>query len=470
MRSFTSNTSQLLQGFLFDKSSHVLQIGPCDGELTRYLGEYFQSVVCLEPDTDSASKSQSYEKHMENVSVICAPFQGTTFRETFDIIFSIGSIDCCNNGNMDDGSLRKAFMSASELLKPDGVFILAINAQHLGYKRIKELLAQQFHDIRYYYPIPEFSAPACILSEELLNRARLDELVAGFLSKGNILSDESPAMADSDDEQGLFRMIDTLFVVAGKQSTQSVRADWLAIMYAKQRIPSLQTVTRIYEDDNGALRVNKTPRYHTGPVHLSKLTLHPLDSPWIDGISLHQQILMNCSEQGMTLEDIFSPCKIWIDTMRDLCVTKGEDLWIDGRYIDSIWKNCMIVDSQCRFFDYEWEWNESIPFRPFLIRALMYFLSDAKLLDAPASSINFKPVWRLCVDIAGMFGIRLQIRDFAACIALEGELQKIVTNTPRIKTDISLVLFLVSIVSAGKWPEWRSGLGLKTRKQDVDLE
>jgi len=428
MKSLNLSADQLLQCFEFDSNSDVLQIGCCNAELTRFLGEYFQSVVCLEQDT--------------------------TLEKLFDIIFCIGSIEhFCDNAGKDEDSLRKAFMKASELLKQDGVCVFALNVNPLGHKRIKEILEQQFREVRYYYPFPDYRMPARILSEKLLGRAGLEELVSGHLPGGNKSPEATSVMVENGYDHDLSQIAETMLVIAGKKSTQSVRADWLGIMYANQRIQILQTVTKIYEDNKGLLRVKKEPRYGKGPVHMKKLTLHPLDSPWIDGISLHQQMLVISSGQNLTLKDIFSPCQIWIDTIRDLCVKEGEDLWIDGRYIDTIWKNCIIADSQCRFFDNEWEWYKKIPFKSFFIRALMYFLSDVKLLDVPAHSLSFKPIWLLCIDIADIFDIRLNIKDFIGFIRLEGELQKIVTDTPKIKTTASLLNMLVSKIKISSLPE-----------------
>ncbi len=452
MKSLKFSADELLQCFEFDSNSDVLQIGCCNAELTRFLGEHFQSVVCLEQDRSSTSKVQADAKLMENVTIVRTPLHDKSLEKHFDIIFCIGSIEhLFDNAGKNEDSLRKAFMKASELLKPDGVCVFALNVNPLGHKTIKEILEQQFCEVRYYYPFPDYRMPARILSEKLLGRARLEELVAGFLPGGDKNIELKPVLTESGCRRELSEVTGSLFVIAGRESTQSIRADWLGIMYANQRIPILQTVTKIYEDSKGLLRVNKEPRHGTGPVHMQKLILHPLDSPWIDGISLNQQMLMLCSGQKRTLEDIFSPCQIWIDTIRDLCVGEGEELWIDGRYIDNIWKNCIIVDSQCRFFDNEWEWYKQIPFRSFLIRALMYFLSDVKLLDVPAPSLSFIPIWRLCVDIAGIFNIRLKIKDFMGFIRLEGELQKIVTDTPQIKTTVSLLNLLVSKIKTSNY-------------------
>lgn len=463
--------SRILQEFEFNRDGHVLQIGYGSGELTEFLVERFQSVICLEPDRETALHARKCTKHIDKVSIVSASQLDIADRENFDFIFSFGTTEyLIGNTGTDGNSWKDAVSKMAHMLKPDGILIMAMQKGSMGYMEIKEHLAQNFSEVRWYYPFPDLCSPSLVLSGELFCKAEIGELVGGSLPVDRRYgyrkwSDPSSEMTVQDDHE-LFHVADDILLVAGKKTTSQVTADWLGIMFANKRIPALQTVTKIYEDDAGSLRVQKSPRFCSGSVHAGKIILHPIDSAWINGITLHHQLLLSCRDQQASLGEIFSPCRVWIDKIRDLCIGESENLWLEGRYIDNIWKNCIIVDSHCRFFDDEWEWVDRIPLRLFVIRSLVYFLFDVKGLNDKGSAFASKTMWGLCVDIARGFGISLNKRDAAAFIRLESDLQKTVTGTPRIKTAIFLMHFLISKTSKNLLlPGWFHNMICKRRAQ-----
>ena len=125
----TRKRAHLLRGFDFDKSKKVLEVGCGCGAITRFLGEIFDEVVAVEGSITRAKLARLRTKNMENVSILCAPFQDIKFKERFDIIFCIGVFEYSNvfvNASDPYEAILKYFY---DILTPDGVLVLAIENQ-----------------------------------------------------------------------------------------------------------------------------------------------------------------------------------------------------------------------------------------------------------------------------------------------------------------------------------------------------
>ena len=84
----STRRAQLLKGFDYDRSGNVLEIGCGCGAITRFLGERFDSVISIEGSLTRARLARKRTTDMDNVSILCAPFQDLSFTIQFDIIFT----------------------------------------------------------------------------------------------------------------------------------------------------------------------------------------------------------------------------------------------------------------------------------------------------------------------------------------------------------------------------------------------
>ena len=121
--------AQLLSGFDFDRNLRVLEVGSGCGAITRYLGETFDSVTCIEGSLRRARISRLRTHDLPGVSILCAPFQDVRFSTKFDVVFCIGVyeysssfVDCADPYD----SVLRYFR---DVLSPTGVVVLAIENQ-----------------------------------------------------------------------------------------------------------------------------------------------------------------------------------------------------------------------------------------------------------------------------------------------------------------------------------------------------
>ena len=492
----STRRAQLLKGFQYNRNGNILEIGCGCGAITRFLGERFDSIISIEGSMNRAQLARKRTKDMDNVSILCAPFQDISFKKKFDIVFCIGVLEYAGTYVDSDDPYQDILNECSNILKPDGVLVLALENQFglkyffssredhtglkleglegyprsgnrvrtFGYKEIKDRLLVNFNDIHFYFPYPDYKIPSGVISEQLFEKASVAELIGGFPPRDYWGDRKSPVdlkliLMELEKNKKLAFFADSFLIHAAKQPIKSIRTDWLGIMYSDKRIPKLQMVTKIVEDEKGSLFVDKYSPNTRGIVRKDKLNLHPGKYPWLEGVSLHMQILRQCKDQNASLEDIFALGAVWVDEMRKHCVCIKEELWLDGRYIDDIWQNCIIRGNECYFFDNEWEWENKIPFNVFLIRSLVYFLGDVLRLNNPGPALTKKNMLILCNDIVGIWGVSLQYKDFIKFIKFESEFQRIVIGTKKIDTALSLCHFFLKIKFRGK--RFSEGMYLK---------
>jgi len=473
--------SQLLKGFTYNREGNILEIGCGCGAITRFLGERFDSVISIEKNMILAQLARKRTKGMNNVSILCSPFQDISFKIKFDIIFCIGMLEYAGI-YLDGVDPYQEFLSAcSRILKPEGVLVLALENEYglkyvlpgkephsglrlkgmkkssrdgseekaYGYQEIKDRLLVDFQHIHFYFPYPDYRLPSCILSEQLLEKTNVAELIGGFAPSdywGDKRSsvDMKLLVMELQKNKEIEYLADSFLIHASKQPIKSIRSDWLGIIYSDKRVPSLQTETKIVEDEKGSLTVMKSPKIKK-IEHKENLILHPGKYPWLEGMSLHIQILKLCKDQKATLREIFTLCLVWINEMKRQCFSTKGTLWLDGRYIDNIWRNCIVRDNKCYFFDNEWEWNKPILFNVFLIRSIVYFLGDVMLLTNPGPAIAQKNMLVLCNNIARILGVTLTYKDYIQFVIFESKFQRIVLETKQRSTALSLCKFFLRL-------------------------
>jgi len=112
---------------------------------------------------------------------------------------------------------------------------------------------------------------------------------------------------------------------------------------------------------------------------------------------------------------IIEPARVWFDELRNAS-GQGTEPMVPGDRLDSIWRNCFVVDGRCKYIDREWAWTEPLPLSLVVARGLYYFAQS--LRDAPALNprIARMRVGRMITAAAEVFGLTLgdnQLRELA---------------------------------------------------------
>jgi SAM-dependent methyltransferase len=453
--------SQLLKGFNIDKSKRVLEVGCGCGAITRFLGEKFDEVVAVEGSIIRADLARMRTKELDNVTILCAPFQDIKFKEPFDIIFCIGVFEYSNIFVESEDPFNYILKYFSDILKADGEIVIAIENQFglkyfssskedhtevmydglegyhrfpgkektFGYNELKWLIERYFNSIEFYFPYPDYKTPSCILSEKFLCKFNTGELSGNFHASRFLDSlesnfDEKLVLIELGKNKMLPFFSNSFLIVAGKQSIHSMKLNCLGLIF-NNRVKKFQTETIFKEKGDGGIIVDKTLPNGLNTVEDDLVVLHKVQSDWIEGLTLHGQILQRVKDRESTVENIFALSKIWIEKLRSLSKEVNGDYYLEGKYLDCLWSNSFIIDGDCKFIDLEWEWQEKIKLNVLLIRNLYIFLIDISSMTDLNPALKKKSRYALIKRISQKLGVEIKKSDFQEFCELEARFDHI---------------------------------------------
>ena len=324
-----------------------------------------------------------------------------------------------------------------------------------GYDELKERLAKFFHTIEFYFPYPDYKIPECILSEKLFSKIKAGELIGNFKSQDYRSNqkpyfDEKLVLLELEKNNKLPFFSNSFLVLAGKSDYLSISLRNLGIIYNSDRIKIFNTITEIFEDAVGCIRVKKLLHNDIDSVKMGPLTLNVSSSNWIDSFSIQTQLLMRIKEKDIAFEELLFPCKIWLNKLISIAKKEGNTYVVDGIYLDCTWKNSYIKDGNCIFIDLEWEWKESINVNILLLRSISIYLNDAMQMKDVCPLFATKSPRYLMVMIAKYLGIIINNNNIIDYIKLESKLNKIVYGH-KYSRFISISLNSILIGIPMKW-------------------
>jgi 2-polyprenyl-3-methyl-5-hydroxy-6-metoxy-1,4-benzoquinol methylase len=471
--------SQLLRGFNYDSSKKILEVGCGCGAITRFLGENFDDVVAIEGSSARAGIARLRTRDQDNVSIVCAPFQKIEFREKFDIIFCIGVFEYSNMFVSSHDPYKSILEYFHEILSPGGEVIIAIenqfglkyfssaaedhsgvmfdglegytrfnnrNAKTFGYTELTNLLRNKFNAVDFYFPYPDYKMPSCLLSEEFLQKKNCGELVGVFRDKSLLdqpksMFDERLVLLELQKNNMLSFFSNSFLVIAGKQNIVT-NLKQLGFIYSDSRTEKFQTVTKFTENEDGKIVARKTPLSGENIVSTEQITLHSCESPWIDGLSIHTQLLTRVKDQGLNIKELFEPCEIWKKRVQSMAVSENGILRIEGKYIDCIWQNSFVYGDECFFIDQEWEWHNRFDIKRLVIKSIYEFLNDIQDLNDVNPQLKSNSKQNLIIRIADVLGVRVSNKDVYEFCVMEAEMAEIINGKDKKKILLHLKLDL----------------------------
>jgi SAM-dependent methyltransferase len=472
----TTKRAQLLSGFNFDRTLKVLEVGCGCGAITRHLGESFDNVVSIEGSLSRARLAKLRTRDLPSVSIICAPFQEIRFSQKFDVIFVIGVFEYSASfveGSDPYDSVLKYF---ADILTPDGMVVLAIENQfglkyfngcyedHLdkpfvgleGYHRqqarvrtfgkaeLENRIKRHFPEVRFFYPYPDYKLPDCVLSAEFLASGRGGEFVSQMKSR-NYSGAVQPLWSESATTLELARndmlefFANSFLVIAGRGDLSRFRFDQLAILYSSGRKSKFSTITRVVQGADEDWNVVKRTR-QSGTIGLGSLKMVETVSLWMTTQSLQTQVRLRAMSNDLLVDEIFSPCRSWVDYLTREAVLQDGVRMLNGAFVDSIWQNVYFEGESVRLVDQEWVWPTDIPLNQILIRGIYYFFAGAPPLG---SALGIRSGRRLIERVGGVLGLSFKSEDFDAFVEMEAELQSVVFGTDKRKQRAYLRWFLL---------------------------
>jgi len=452
--------AQLLSGFTFDRKKRVLEVGCGCGAITRFLGETFDEVVSVEGSYERARIARLRTHGMENVSIVCAPFQDLEFEETFDIVFCIGVLEYAGNFIQSSDPYGSVLEYFSRILSREGVLVIAIENQFglkyfsgapedhtgipfdglegyhtktpgprtFGYRELKDRLDVYFPEKEFYFPFPDYKLPSCIVAEKMISKVKTGELIGQFMTRNyltrkKMLFDEKSVLLEMEKNGMLHFFANSFLVLAGKAEISSVTPDWRGVVFGENRSKLFSGVTKFFENGEGRISVVKSTSRGEESIKAGKVIQHSGVSEWIDGRSLQFQVEDMARNRDISFEALLAPARPWFERLVSLGFDKEGRKHVNGEHMDIIWRNCFIKDGQCSFIDKEWAWDGDIPLKVIFIRSLFYFLRDIRFITAPAACLRGKSLKGLISKAARYYEIRLTGKDFSEFISIEMDLQ-----------------------------------------------
>ncbi len=456
----TRKRAQLLSGFQFDRKMSVLEVGCGCGAITRFLGENFDQVVSVEGSRSRARLARLRTKDLDNVSIICAPFQDIKFSKKFDIIFCIGVFEYSGAFVAGDDPYDEALRYFKKMLNPNGLLVIAIENQfglkyfscaredHIGtmfeglegYHRrplkvrtfgkgeLQTRMQRYFSNIEFYYPYPDYKLPECVLSTPFVESGRAGELISQMKSRDysgpmHRYWDEAATTLELDRNGMLPFFANSFIVVAGLNEVNRMRFPQLGILYSPNRQPRFTTLTRVLGVANGEMRVVKEQISGSPEAESGRLILRQQQGPWIDSLSLQTQLQIKARMGRLSLADVFAPCKPWLAKLQSEGINRGGQCFLDGDHIDSIWSNIYMSGDECQIIDREYVWRDPLSLNVVVIRAIYNFLEKLDYSLPIADALKARSGRSLIANIATTIGVRLTAEDFDQFIDVETEFQ-----------------------------------------------
>jgi hypothetical protein len=496
----TPKRSQLLSGFEFDRKARVLEIGGGCGAITRYLGETFDQVVSVEGEINRARIARMRTRDLPNVSIVCAPFQDTVFREKFDIVFCIGVLEY--SGAFINGAdpFNKVIDYFSDITTDGGSVVVAIENQfglkyfsgadedHLavrfagleGYPATRQgvrtfgkfeleaMLKRRFANVEFYYPYPDYKVPDAVLSQKFLDSGLAGDLVAQIRSR-NYSGDYRPlwreaAVASELNRNRALHFFSNSFLVFAGKSARRGRFDQLGVMFSTDRKERYATVTRIIAVGNGNVVAAKTPIHDAPDNPGAAIRLRATQSRWVSGSSIFTEVVKRAEVVSYALDEIFEPARIWVANLRETSTHQAPGAVVPATMIDNIWTNSFVRNGECHFIDQEWEWRAPVKLNTLVIRAIYHCLDKGADVFERRSGFSDRSGRKIITSIARAIGVELTDSDFADFVDIEAEIQADVFGVdPKITTRY-LRLYLIDRKLLRFAASWRNHLASSARR------
>jgi len=401
----------LLEGFQFDTSASVLEVGCGCGAITRYLGETFDQVFSVEGSLRRAEIAALRTDDLESVQVLAAPFHTLQFKKKFDLIVCVGVLEYTPSFVKSSDPYGDILAYFYEALSEKGTLLLAIEnqfgfkyfsgapedhtsrqfegiegypnfrnkVQTFGRKALeKQLEKARFQSQRFFFPFPDYKLPSLVLSEQVLEsypELNVGELISNFKYEGKYfnyssLFDETLTWPLLSQNSLIPHLANSFLVVANRSSESPFILNEPEIVFwsSEHRKPEFQTKAVVSSQDN-KLKVKKSMCYDTPQQWLS---LQKTEHDWQNGRSLALVWYQNLRSEAYSLTLFQEDIQRWLHLFTDVFPIPS-DKKIEGTLVDACPWNVIRTTETLHLIDEEWYFDVPISVSYLFIRSLFHF-------------------------------------------------------------------------------------------------
>lgn len=474
----SSKRSLLINGFNFNPTARVLEVGCGCGAITRFLGEVFNTVIAVEGSPRRAEIARLRTRDIDNVCILSAPLQEIKFTQKFDLIFCIGVLEYSSVFIKNDAPVDKMLSLLQGLLTDHGVLIIAIENQFglkyfagcpedhtgicfegiegyptfganhaitFGRKEISQILVNnKFDTVTFYYPFPDYKFPQCILSQELFeNKTGINpgELISNYSSHDNdrqrsTLFNQRLTWYELGKNHLIEDFSNSFLICAhNSKSLSHVSTAWLARFYNLDRSREYRTVTTMQHEKN-TYKIYKKRLYRSDTIS-DKLNHSEETYSWENGKSLALLFEREINSPSFDVDRFVAILKPWI-----YLLTEGDEIsgrtTIAGHAIDKMPWNIIVKNSSYSLIDQEWEWKTPLTLKFCVTRGIYLLLLRCNTKDNLSKHFKGKKIDTVVKTICYSIFPDYTDKDFKDFLATESEFQSIVYGKLHSHTLVSI--------------------------------
>jgi GT2 family glycosyltransferase/SAM-dependent methyltransferase len=427
----TGSRANLMRPFAqyFTESSTVLEIGAGCGAITRYMGECGAQVLALEGTPRRASIARSRTRNLPNVTVLSERFNDFAPGIQFDVITLIGVLEYANLFTPSDDPHLTMLARVRQLLKPDGLLIIAIEnqlglkyfagaledhlgqpmygvegryqpnqAQTFGFKAIKALLHEAgFAQQQFMSPLPDYKLPSSIVTQSGLANATFDS--SAFAWQGARSDPQLPQLTNfalelawpEIDKNGLALDMANSFLIAAKSTAgqQIIDPSILAFHYSANRLPQFCKQTLFVQKGNDIeLHVSHMLESPDVTVQGEVLNQHIGQSvqPYVQGEPLSKRFVKLVTQDNWSSAQLQEYLQTWLAALQKHINHLGSHLDLEqatlntllpGGCIDCVAQNIIMREGQAfENIDQEWTCVHPVVFGHLIFRQAWMLLQS----------------------------------------------------------------------------------------------
>lgn len=414
------------------KSADVLEVGAGCGAVTRFLGEAGARVIALEGSMRRASIAAARCRDLPNVAVVNDKFEEFEQIAKFDVISLIGVLEYSRIYGTGSDPVMTMLRHAYELLKEDGVLIVAIENQlglkyfagaredHLGvamagvenrypeqgvvtFGRVelqRRIASAGFSNSEIALPFPDYKLPTAIIlpagyseearfpasilaSQSARSDPQLPERTLFSLGQTFAVAGENALLAD---------LSNSFLLLAGKSASSptftKAAPDTLAAQFASNRQGGF-TKQSLFVDSGDGINVVRSRLTNT-PAPASALLKQKLETErFYSGRHWGQALEAIVSIPGWSVDQIAVWLDVWLKALQVHAEPQADnsgntEVLLSGDFFDALPRNLIVGEDAAHFFDLEWTTSTPLSLGFMIFRAINSSFISASRIAPPA--------------------------------------------------------------------------------------